>query len=91
MSDKKEKIIIFVTNNCPPCDKLLGDIKEKDKIEVRNVDRSKKDLELALKHGLSSAPSALLKEGKKYKVCDIYFDKEKKRPVAECEDRIIEL
>jgi len=89
--NSEEKVIIFEMDNCPPCEALKKDIKERDKVEFRNVDKDKEALNLALKHGLKNAPSTLLKTAKGYQKCDIYFDHKLGKVVVECEDKKIEL
>lgn len=88
---EKERLIIFTQPGCPPCDKLKKDMKDPDKVDWQDVSKSKKARERAQRHGINSAPGALLATKEGYKKCELYFDHQKGRPVADCEGKEIDL
>jgi len=90
MSNNK-KVIIFTMPSCAPCDKLEKDMKHKDRVEFQDVEKSDEARNLAFKHGIRTAPSALLKSKEGYKKCEIYFDHKRASAVAKCEGEEIEL
>ena len=91
-SESQRKIYILDENECPPCDELKEDLKheiESGKVEVLNI-TSDEALELLEKAGAGNEvefPSALVKDEKGVRYCQIYHSKD--ITLSKCGDEII--
>ena len=85
-----DKIIVVTLPNCPGCDELRRDIKDKDNVEV--CDASREDSEcykIAVKAGVKSVPAVVVVRGKKADACELV--KVDGKPVAICGGKEVRL
>ena len=81
---KKEEIIIFTVENCPPCQEVKKRIKDPSKVKMIDLSKDEEAARFAYENDILAVPTAIKKTDNGFEKCKI--DIKENKVIVKCKD-----